>query len=258
MSLAKLNLVCCQFDMGWEDRKANFAKVTALLQDNAPPARSLIILPEMFSTGFSMDVGKIADTDGATADFLSQLAKSHESWVLAGLVNKNSEGQGLNQAVLCDPTGKSVGTYNKMHLFSPAGEAKYFASGNQIFMTHIQGFKVAVLICYDLRFPELFREAVKSGAEIFVIIASWPEVRSSHWCTLLEARAIENQAYVVGVNRCGKDPKNNYSGQSRIIDPWGTILADAGSTEGVVSFEIDREVLLLYRRDLPFLKDARS
>ncbi|HKG80277.1 MAG TPA: nitrilase-related carbon-nitrogen hydrolase, partial [Pyrinomonadaceae bacterium] len=116
-------------------------------------------------------------------------------------------------------------------------------------------FTVSPFICYDLRFPEIFRAAVFQGAQLFVVIANWPASRVRHWITLLKARAIENQAYVMGVNRCGNDPKLSYSGHSMIIDPRGEVLADASEVEGVISAEIDAEALAQYRREFPFLND---
>ncbi len=141
--------------------------------------------------------------------------------------------------------------------FDIAWENKHLAPGAGVVVAETGGVKVVPLICYDLRFPELFRDAASKGAELFVVIASWPQQRAEHWRVLLQARAIENQASVVGVDRCGSDPKNAYRGQSRVIDPAGTVVADAGSGQCVMQIEIALDSLTSYRQKLPFLQDMR-
>lgn len=254
--MSKLNLVCCQLDIVWENKQANHAKVKKLLRESQPAAGSLIVLPEMFATGLTTNVGAIADDDCHSKNFLSDLARDFDSWIIAGAVNKGPHKE-LNQALLLDRSGIEIDRYSKVHLYSPAGEDKLFAHGERTIVCEIGGFKIAPVICYDLRFPELFRVLVNKGAELFVVIASWPEPRGDHWCSLLQARAIENQAFVVGVNRCGADPNYEFPGQSRIIDPLGTVLADAGSIECVLQTEVDLETLLSYRRELTLLGDRR-
>ena len=254
-----MNLYCCQFDISWEAKQANFEKVSKLLECNLPVPGSLVVLPEMAFTGFSMNVARVTqDAPGATESFLVDLAKRFGVCLVAGLATQASNGRGENKAVFVMPDGHIEGTYQKVHLFSPGGENLYFQPGDTISKFFWQGGCVVPLICYDLRFPELFRSALSLGAELYVIIANWPAPREDHWITLLRARAIENQAFVAGVNRCGRDPQCEYSGRSLIIGPDGRILAQAGRAEEVVWAEIDWDDVREYRIRFPVLADRHS
>ncbi len=254
-----MKLICCQFDIAWENKAANFKKVRALLGGTHVPKRSLVLLPEMFSTGFSMNVTETNEDARAEAEsFLSELARDLEAFVLGGVVRTAPTGKGLNQAVAFSPAGEEIGRYTKMQPFTLGTEAEHYEAGHAGIAFDWEGAIVAPFICYDLRFPELFRRAVPAGAEIFPVIANWPVARIQHWITLLQARAIENQAFVAGVNRCGNDPKLSYNGRSLIIDPHGNILADAGEREGVISANVDLAALRQWRKDFPALRDMRE
>jgi len=167
-------------------------------------------------------------------------------------------GRGLNQAVIYKPTGRELARYSKLHPFSYAGETDHYAPGTGIETFACNAFKVAPFICYDLRFPEAFRAATRHGVQLLVVIANWPAARKDHWTSLLKARAIENQSFVIGVNRCGTDPNHAYSGGSQVIDPRGEILENAGSTEGWIEAELDFQKLMDYRNEFPALKDMRE
>lgn len=254
-----MNIVCCQLDIVWENKPANHDKVRALLEKAAPPRGSLVLLPEMFATGFSMNVAAISD--GATRDtqdFLARAAADYGVYLLGGLVTTAPDGRGRNECAVFSPDGVEVARYSKLHPFSVGGETQHYAAGESITLFNWQGFTVAPFICYDLRFPEIFRAAVRRGANLFTVIASWPATRESHWLTLLKARAIENQAYVAGVNRCGADPHLPYSGRSIILDPRGEVIAEAGSEERPISAHLDLPALLNYRREFPALDDMRA
>jgi predicted amidohydrolase len=254
-----MQVLACQFDIAWEDEAANYARVRALVDAADPQPGSLLVLPEMFATGFSMHVDSIAETvDGPTQAFLSALAAEHRCYVVAGVVTRHPDGRGRNEAVVIDPTGREIARYCKLHPFTLGGESLAFVAGNEIVVLPIGPLLVAPTICYDLRFPETYRRIAQRGAQLVLVIASWPIARVSHWRALLVARAIENQAYVVGVNRIGRDPHLAYNGQSLIVDPGGRILADAEDGERVISAELELEPLLAYRRDLPFLADIRA
>jgi predicted amidohydrolase len=254
-----MKVVCLQLETAWEDKAANHLKVRELLDASAPTRGSLVVLPEMFATGFSMNVANVSDTDSReTHDFLSRAASEHQVYLAGGVVQTARDGRGRNECAVFSPDGAEVTRYCKMHPFTYAGESEHYASGDDIRLFDWHGLAVTPFICYDLRFPEIFRAAVVRGAELFVVIANWPTPRTHHWVTLLEARAIENQAYVVGVNRCGSDPKLSYSGRSMVIDPRGRVLADAGEQEGTVSAEIDAEEVRSYRREFPALEDIRG
>lgn len=248
-----------QIDSIWENKAPNHAKVSALLDRAKPVAGSLVVVGEMFASGFSMNVAAIHDSDShETQEFLSRTAAEHKIYLLGGVVTKDASGLGRNESVVYSPEGKEIARYCKLQPFAPGGEKANYVSGNDICLFPWQEFTVASFICYDLRFPEIFRVAAKRGANLITVIASWPDVRVDHWLTLLKARAIENQAYVIGVNRCGNDPKLYHSGRSSIFDPSGKLLADAGSEEGWIEADVDLKLLEDYRRQLPFLADIRS
>jgi predicted amidohydrolase len=253
-----MHVVVCQTDIAWEDHAANHARVVSVLSKQTIRPGSLIVLPEMFDTGFTMNVDAAADDDGRTRRFLSDLARTHLSAVIAGVVQKHPDGKGLNQAVVIGPKGNELTRYTKMHPFSPAGESEHYRAGDSVITFQHAGFTLAPLVCYDLRFPERFREAVRLGADAFVVIANWPDTRAAHWTALLTARAIENQAYVIGVNRAGHDPKHAYPGLSTVIDPKGHVIAQADDKPAVIHADLDRDALMDYRRAFPFLNDMRG
>lgn len=253
-----MKIYCVQHDITWEQRQPNFARVEAMLTAARPEAGSLVLLPEMFASGFSLNVPAIREgRDRATERFLAATAKKFGVHLLGGLVTTKTNGKGGNQCVVFDPRGKEVARYTKLQPFTHGGESSKFDHGRTVTLFNWQGFKVSPFICFDLRFPEHFRTATKRGAQLITVIANWPVARIQHWIALLQARAIENQAYVAGVNRCGNDPKLAYNGRSLIISPKGDILADAGNGESVISAEVSLDELLAYRRDLPFLADMR-
>jgi omega-amidase len=253
-----MNLYCVQHDIAWENKPANHVKVESLLAAAQPQRGALVLLPEMFSTGFSMNVPAIQEGEAKeTEKFLAATARKFGVFLLGGAVGTGTRGCGRNQALVFSPEGREIARYTKLQPFSLGGETQHYEAGKETTLFHWEGFTVSPFICYDLRFPEHFRKAVRAGAQLITVIASWPVARIGHWITLLQARAIENQAYVAGVNRCGTDPKLAYNGRSLIIAPGGEILADAGEGERVISAELNLETLLVYRKNLPFLADIR-
>jgi omega-amidase len=253
-----MRVFCCQLDIVWENKGANFRKVEDLLAGARPPAGALVVLPEMGFTGFSMNVAEVAEGEpGLSEAFLAGMAQCYGVYLLSGLVTRTPKGLGRNVAILVTPLGTVEAHYQKLHLFSPAGEHAFYEPGSREITFAWQGGTVAPFICYDLRFPEAFRAAVDQGAEFYVVIANWPRVRERHWLALLQARAIENQAFVAGVNRCGRDPNLDYSGRSVIIGPDGEVIADAGEREGWISAELDWETVRAYRRRFPALSDRK-
>ena len=253
-----MELIGWQIDLQWEAKAANHAKVRALLEADPPAPGSLVLLPEMFATGFSMNAAATDDTTThETQDFLRQCAIDFGIFLLAGVIGKGTTGCPANQCLVYTPTGAELARYDKLHPFSLAGEPDHYAAGERIVLFPWGDFLVAPFICYDLRFPEIFRAASAAGANLLTVIASWPEVRTEHWVALLRARAIESQAYVVGINRCGKDPYLEYSGRSLIVDPHGEVMVDAASDEKFFTTGLDKSQLDQYRLALPFLKDMR-
>jgi predicted amidohydrolase len=251
--------VCAlQFDIVWENKRSNHDKVRAMLDLAGPEEGSLVVLPEMFATGFSMNVAAIDDSDTCeTQEFMSHLAADYRVFINGGVVVRDISGRGRNDSVLFDPRGNEIARYSKIQPFSIAGEKDHYVAGNDVVVTDCGEFRLAPFICYDLRFPELFRSAAARGANLFTVIANWPVARVDHWITLLRARAIENQAFVVGVNRCGDDPELHYPGRSMIIDPRGVVLEDAGDLENHILSTLDLALLLEYRNNFPILSDIR-
>ena len=250
-----MHIYAVQPNIIWQDREANYQKVQQLITTTSIIPGGLIVLPEMFATGFSMNTDLTAEASaGPSCSFLSTLAHSTQCWIVGGLVTQ----QPYNNAIVFSPDGHQVESYAKRHLFSYAGEENHYRPG-----THLQTFSVgpwtcSLHICYDLRFPEDFREVIGRGAELLIVIANWPSVRQDHWTCLLAARAIENQAYVLGVNRCGSDPTQAYAGGTRLLDPKGRIVGMLDDHEGVLHTEPARSVLLAYRKEFPTLKDMLS
>lgn len=251
-----------QIDPRWEDKAANFERVKSLLGGARVERGDLVLLPEMFDTGFSMNTAVTADTDGRTLAFLTDLARGLGAYVQGGrTVRSGEDGLALNAMVIAGPDGTVVDEYHKIHPFSLGREHESFAGGKRVF-TYRWGqegsaLSVCPAICYDLRFPELFRAGLSQGAHMYALGACWPESRQAHWRALLIARAIENQAFVLGVNRTGSDPTLKYTGGSIAVGPRGDILGELDNREGVLSVEIDPREVHSWREKFPAWKDRR-
>lgn len=255
-----------QLDIVWEDPNANQAQVEALL-DSSSSARplqpeSLIVLPELFHVGFSMNVDALCEqaTGNASEKWCSQLARKREVFVQGASI-RQVDGPGAkatNNAVVFNPAGDLVCRYEKVFPFTGAGEHEAYCRGEAIATFQWHGMTVCPLICYDLRFPELWRiAALDHGAEMFTIGASWPAIRHQHWSTLLDARAIENQAYIVAANRCGTDPNLPYLGGSKIVDPQGHVLVVADDARQVIAAEIDPSAPRRWRSTFDIRRDVQ-
>lgn len=252
-----LRVYGCQYDIVWEDKAANHAKIRSMIEAASVTPNSLVVLPEMFDTGFSLNLSITAEgPDGISQTFLKRLAEEFSIYLLAGITTLSDNGKGLNQALVIDLAGREQCRYTKIHPFRHGGEAS--DPGDQVVTFACQDFQISPLVCYDLRFPEVFRIAVDRGAEVLIDIANWPAQRWQHWTALLKARAIENQAYVIGVNRVGQDPNLEYFGHSQIIDPLGVPVAKADQHENVIFADLDLNLLRDYRTEYAFLKDVRS
>lgn len=249
-----------QFDIAWENKPANFGKVRSLLTKASPEKGSLVVLPEMFATGFSMNTSHVAEPYGSETEmFLSEVAKHFGVYLIGGAPMKAKDGRSRNKALCFSPDGKLIAWYAKMRPFTPGGEAEHYTAGQRTAIFSWGECHVSPFVCYDLRFPELFREAAAAHRpELFAVIASWPNKRIHHWTRLLQARAIENQAYIIGVNRIGTDPYYEYSGQSAIVDPDGNLIAEAGDRETCIKTDLNLENLTKYRSGLPFLADMKK
>ena len=256
-----MNIAAIQLDSVWEDPRASFAKTERLLAATPPLQGSLIVLPEMFATGFSMNLSKTMQGAACEAEeFLRTLAMRHRCAVLGGMINPGTNGRGRNESVTFAADGTLLARYVKQRPFSginDAGESEVHEAGNEAVLFRLGEFTVAPLICYDLRFPELFREATRRGADLIIVIAAWPVIRIVHWLTLLRARAIENLAFVVGVNRTGREPNCECGGRSVVVDPHGEIIADAGTAQTILTAEISHADVAAWRAEFPALRDAR-
>ena len=252
------NIFAVQIDIAWHDKEQNFVRARRLLKDVVTRPGSLIVFSEMFATGFTMDTEAMGENpDGPTTAFLKEIARERSVYCVGGFIERDPAGAARNVAVHIGPEGDILGRYSKIQPFSPSGESVHYQAGNEIVMWEWNALRIAPFICYDLRFPELFRHAMLAGAEAFLVIASWPKARAGHWVSLLQARAIENQAYVIGVNRTGADPHFEFPGRSLIVDPSGGVLAEAGNGENLISSSIQQANVFEIRQRLPFLKDVR-
>src|SRR5262245_29877943 len=232
-----MRFAAVQFNIVWEDKAANHAVIERMLSEakrEIPPG-TLVLLPELGDTGFSMNLDRIVDDD-RSLEWAQSLARTFGVFVQHGFARRDPTiGKGLNCAAIIGPDGRVLGTYEKIHPFSYGREAKHYRGGEHLLLARCGDVVVCPMICYDLRFPELWRHAALAGAEVFTIGASWPAARQHHWRALLIARAIENQAFVVAVNRTGTDPHLPYAGGSIIISPKGEILAEAGDQPCVLT-----------------------
>jgi omega-amidase len=248
-----LKVTLIQTKIFWEDRKKNFEHFGKKIE-SIKEKTDLIILPEMFSTGFTMNAGSLADKpNGETVEFLKHWSKREKSFICGSVIVKY-KGKFYNRLILCSPEGK-IFKYDKRHLFRIGNEHNVYTSGNQHLIIKIKNWRVAFFICYDLRFPVWCRNKNNYDASVFV--ANWPEIRAYHWNSLLLARAIENQSYVIGVNRIGKDGNGiNCTGDSAVINPLGKYLVNAKSKDGIFTAELSHKILTDYRAKFPAYKDA--
>lgn len=252
-------IFCFQSSTVWENPHSNFDLLEAVVKSADPGPGSLLVFPELSTVGFSMDTKKVAESiDGPSIEFFSKLAAERACHVISGIPFMSDAGRISNSAFCFAPDGSVAGRYDKMRPFPLVDEGGFYSAGTATTVVDCDGWKVAPFVCYDLRFPELFRNAVVKGGEVLVVIANWPSKRVEHWTTLLRARAIENQAYVVGVNRCGSDPNFSYPGASAIVDPMGEIVALAGDATETIQAPLERSVLDGWRKEFPALEDAQS
>lgn len=245
-----------QYNPYWEDKEKNMKKIFDIF-DKFYESCELICFPEMTLTGFSMKPQKISEElKGQTYSFFRELAIKKSVNLVYGFARKQGDSF-FNTLVVLSKKGEILKTYDKIHLFSFAGENKIFTSGSIVENVEIAGVKIGLSVCYDLRFPELYRIFAYEKIKIMINIANWPDSRIEFWKALLKARAIENQAYIVGVNRIGADSVNIYSGCSSVYDPLGNTVLEIINEEGIFYFEPDFEFLEEVRNKYPFLNDMK-
>jgi omega-amidase len=280
MSMSTLAITTIQTKLHWEDKRANLQmfeeKIFSIKEKT-----EIIVLPEMFSTGFSMQPAKLAETiDGDTVTWMKKTAEKRKAILTGSLIIKEPAASGqkgedelyFNRLIWMLPNGQ-FGIYDKRHRFAFAGEDQFYTAGNRRLIASVKGWKINLQVCYDLRFPVWSRQAPSqlpppAGGEdpansqgleydVLTYVANWPERRSTAWKTLLQARAIENQCYVIGVNRVGNDGSGIYhSGDSMVVDPMGDIKYHKKDEEDIFTTVLDKDHLHTKREKFPFWKDA--
>ncbi len=261
--MEKLIFTTIQTNLYWEDKKTNLEMLEKKVLGIAEKT-NIVLLPEMFSTGFSMQPALLAENmEGETITWMKHIAKQ-KSIILGGSIIAEEGGNYFNRFIWMQPDGK-FGYYDKRHCFTLAGEDQHYASGNKRTIASVGGWKINLQICYDLRFPVWSRQQLKPDEQneiateydVLVYVANWPERRNHAWKTLLQARAIENQCFVIGVNRVGNDGNNIYhSGDSMVVSPMGEILYHKAHDEDVHTITLEKSKLDEVRKNLPFWRDA--
>ncbi len=260
--MSLLRIAAVQHDIVWNDRDANFARLRPKIAGAAASGAGLVLLTETFSTGFGFDdPGFVTEPDGGpSSQFLASQAREHGVWVGGSCPEVHPDApdddpRPSNCFVLAGPEGTQH-RYRKIHPFSHAGEERYVRAGTELVTVDIDGFRVSMFVCYDLRFADEFWQ-LAADTDLYLVPANWPERRREHWMALLRARAIENQAYVVGVNRVGTGGGLDYSGDSRIVDPLGELLATASRSESILLADLSTEHVASTRDQFRFLPDRR-
>ena len=257
--MSSLSFTLVQTQLHWEDKNANLQMLEQKINAIKQPTH-VVVLPEMFSTGFSMKPEQLAERmDGQTVQWMKKVAASKKV-ILTGSVIIEEDGNYFNRLVWMLPNGQ-YGYYDKRHLFAYGEEDKHYASGAKRLIASVNGWKVNLAVCYDLRFPvwarQQFDEEQAFEYDVLIYVANWPERRNTAWKSLLRARAIENQCYVIGVNRVGNDGNEIYhSGDSTVIDPLGEILYEKAHDEDIFTIQLKKEQLNEIRQKFQFWRDA--
>ena len=255
-----MRVTCLRMDVPFTCVEENFLHAEKLIGDAMADAPDVIVLPETWNTGFfpRENLAQLADRDCAMVrDRIGALARKYGVNIRAGSVANVRGGQVYNTACVFDRTGACIARYDKTHLFSPMGEDQYFAKGNHLCTFALDGIPCGLIICYDLRFPELVRALALQGMEMLFVVSQWPDVRIPHLTALCAARAIENQCYVVCCNGCGTAGETRYGGHSGMYDPLGSVLAQAGSGEELLTADCDPEASAKIRAAIPVFQDRR-
>lgn len=258
------NFALLQTDIKFCDFKYNAAHVEDLIADamQRAPRPDVIVLPEDWSSGFSDEMFRhmedfIEQPDGPPVTVLRECAKRHSVWIVAGSIGIKKDGVMQNTTFLINRAGEIVGDYSKMHLYSDMDEDVPYSHGMKTDVFDTELGRLGFMICYDIRFCELSRTYALKGADILIVTSNFPNPRVSHWRTLLLSRAIENQMFVVACNRVGESPMGSYCGHSIIIDPWGTIIAEGGDSEEIVTGSVDLSFVKEVRETIHMFRDRR-
>lgn len=249
----KISLV--QYNPEWENPVNNIAKIEKMILDL--PETDLLIFPELSLTGFTMksqDYGE--EADGISMKYFISLAQRLKKDIFAGVI-ENDNGSYFNNLIHFDRNGLIAARYRKIHPFSYADEDRFYSPGDELVVTKINKIRFGLTVCYDLRFPELYRKYTKEGVDMLINIANWPSKRILHWQSLLRARAIENLSFMIGVNRTGTDPYNEYNGCSGVYSPLGDEIVSVVDDEKIITVDINTDEVAETRARLPFLNDIK-
>lgn len=255
----EITIALAQMAVALGQPEQNKATARSMATQAAAQGADLFLLPELWATGYDLDRRDehAAPLDAGHFALMANLAQTHRLYVVGTALEANPGGRPYNTAVLYGPDGALRGAYRKVHLWAPLGEVEHMTPGDALPAFDLPWGRVALAICYDLRFPELWRRYADAGAQLILIPAEWPSRRVEHWRLLLRARAVENQLFVAGCNRVGAGADGEFGGHSAAIDPWGRVLAEAGPEPGLSLISLDLEEVARSRDLFPFLADRR-
>jgi predicted amidohydrolase len=249
-----------QMDVVYGDVEANRAKAMRFIAEGLARKADVFVFPELWTTGYKLkEIENLAEPlEGKTMEMLCRIARENRVDIVAGSIPEKRDGKIYNTACAIGKDGKIVGKYSKIHLIGLMAEDRYLSSGTKKCIFAIDSVKAGIIICYDLRFTELPRALALQGAQILFVPAEWPSARGNHWRMLNIARAIENQTFVIAVNRVGRDPENTFFGHSMVVDPWGEILIEGSETkEELLVADIDIAAVENLRNLIPVFRDRR-
>lgn len=256
-----MKVVCLQMDMQLGCPDENFAHAGRMICDAMAEKPDVLVLPETWNTGFfpKENLTGLCDRDGERVKAeIGALAAKFRVNIVAGSVSNVRDGKVYNTAMVFDRSGNCIASYDKTHLFTPMGEDDYYTPGDHLCRFSLDGVQCGIIICYDVRFPELTRSLAVEGLDMLFVVSQWPKVRTSHLCTLTAARAIENQMFVVCCNSCGTAGETVYGGNSAIIDPWGQTIGSAGDKETILAGDCDLSMLTDIRNTIPVFRDRKT
>lgn len=259
MTASRLTVALGEYDTGWHSPEASLAAATRVATHAAAFGARLVVLPEMATTGFTMDTSRAVPIDSRDVSLLRAIASRLGIWLVAGVALRETDSDGApvahNAALAIDPAGEIVAVHRKQRMFAFAGEDASYRAGSESTTVTIEGVRFGLFVCYELRFPELFAD-VAAGVDGMIVIANWPAARRAHWDALLRARAIENQCAVIGVNRTGVAGGLTYDGGSAAFDAWGDRI-DPVTPAGLRIVTMDSGKTAAVRERFPFLRDRR-
>ena len=256
-----MKISCLQMNMHLGCPDENYAHAQQMIQAAMAEKPDVLVLPETWNTGFfpRENLTGLCDQDGERVKAeIGTLAKKYRANIVAGSVSNVRDGNVYNTAMVFDRNGSCIASYDKTHLFTPMGENDYYTPGDHLCRFVLDDVKCGIIICYDVRFPELTRSLAMEGLDMLFVVSQWPKVRTFHLCTLTAARAIENQMFVVCCNSCGTAGETVYGGNSVIIDPWGQTIGSAGDKETILAGDCDLSVLTDIRNTIPVFRDRKT